>query len=71
MLNALSAVATGLQQETGRLDRAAGRIARDGAGGDPAGQVVDLIRAARGAQADVAAARTIDRTLGTLFDRFA
>ncbi|HVB38811.1 MAG TPA: hypothetical protein VND92_09750 [Vicinamibacterales bacterium] len=71
MLNALSTVLTGLQQESTRLDQAANRIARDGAGGDLAGNMIDLMRATRGTQADVAAAKTIDQTIGTLFDRFA
>lgn len=71
MLNALSAATTGLQQQMARFDQAAGRIARNGAAGDLAGNLVDVIRASRGAEANVAAIRTADQTIGTLLNVFA
>ena len=46
----LSGVAAGLE----RLDRAAGRVARDGAGGDLAGNMIDLMRARHQVRASVA-----------------
>ena len=60
----LSGVAAGLE----RLDRAAGRIARDGAEGDLAGNMIDLMRARHQVRASVAVLRTADETIGTLLD---
>jgi hypothetical protein len=71
MPDALSSVANGLQQQMSRLDTAAGRIARNGAGADLAGNVVDLITATRGVESNVAAARAITQTTGRLLDVFA
>ena len=71
MLDALSTAANGLRQEFSRLDQTAGRIASTGAGGNLAGNMIDLIRETRGAQADVAVAKTADQTIGSLLDRFA
>jgi hypothetical protein len=60
----LTAIDTGLD----RLDRAAGRIARDGASGDLPGNLVDLLRARHEVRTGVAVIRTANETIGTLLD---
>ncbi len=71
MFNALSAASGGLQQQMSLFDAAAGRIAQNGASGNLAGNMVDLIRASRGAQADIATARIANQTIGSLLNVFA
>lgn len=67
MRSAVHGVRTGFE----RLDRAAGRIARDGEGADLAGNMVDLLRARHEVRANVAVAKTADGLVGTLLDVFA
>jgi len=62
---------SGIDSGFDRLDKAAGRIARDGAGGDLAGNVVDLMRARQDVGANVAVVRTADEMMGSLLDIFA
>jgi hypothetical protein len=61
----------GIDRGLDRLDRAAHRIARDGADGDLAGALVDLTRARHEVRANLAAIRTADETIGTLLDELA
>ena len=68
MLGALDQAARGLDAGFERLNRAAGRIARDGAGGDLAGNMVDLLKARQDVRANVTVARTADAMIGTLLD---
>jgi hypothetical protein len=63
----LHAVAAGFE----RLDRAAGRIARQGAGDDLARDLVDLRRASHEVKAGLAVVRTADELVGTILDTFA
>jgi len=67
----VGAIDQGLESVDGgfdRLDKAAGRIARDGASGDLAGNMVDMLRARQEVRAGVAVIRTADETIGTLLD---
>jgi hypothetical protein len=61
----------GIDNGFDRLDKAAGRIARDGAGADLAGTVVDLMRARQDVATNVAVVRTADEMIGSLLDLFA
>jgi hypothetical protein len=60
----LSGIAAGFE----RLDKAAGRVARDGGEGDLAGNMIDLMKARHQVRASVAVIRTADETIGTLLD---
>ena len=60
----LSGIAAGFE----RLDKAAARVARDGAEGDLAGNMIDLMKARHQVRASVAVIRTADETIGTLLD---
>ena len=60
----LSGIAAGFE----RLDKAAVRVARDGAEGDLAGSMIDLMRARHQVRASAAVIRTADETIGTLLD---
>ena len=71
MIDAIDQGLTGLNAGFDRLDKAAGRIARDGAGGDLSGNLVDLMRARQDVRANVAVIRTADETIGSLLDVFA
>jgi hypothetical protein len=68
MLTALDHARRGLDAGFDRLNQAAGRIARDGAGGDLAGNIVDTLKARHEVGANVAVARTADEMIGTLLD---
>lgn len=68
MVAALDSARSGLNAGFERLDRAAGRIARDGAGGDVAGNIMDLLQARQEVHAHVTVARTADAMIGTLLD---
>jgi flagellar hook protein FlgE len=50
------------------LDKAAARVARDGAEGDLAANMIDLMKARHQVRASVAVIRTADETIGTLLD---
>jgi hypothetical protein len=54
-----------------RLDRVAARVARDGAGGDLPGNMVELLRARQEVRVNLKVIRTADDTLGSLFDEWA
>lgn len=60
----LSGIAAGFE----RLDKAAARVARDGADGDLAGTMIDLMKARHQVRASAAVIRTADDTIGTLLD---
>jgi len=68
MLRAMDQALQGMQAGFDRLDKAAGRIARNGAEGDLAGDMVDLLRARHEVRANLAVIRTADDTIGTLLD---
>ena len=68
MVGAIDQGLMGIDAGFSRLDKAAGRIARDGADGDLAGNFVDLMKARQQVRASVAVIRTADETIGTLLD---
>jgi hypothetical protein len=68
MLKALDDGMRGINAGFERLDKAAGRIARDGAGGDLAGNLVDVLKARDQVRASATVIRTADETIGTLID---
>ena len=68
MLRAMDQALQGMQAGFDRLDKAAGRIARNGAEGDLAGDMVDLLRARHEVRANATVIRTADDTIGTLLD---
>ena len=68
MVGAISSGLTGVAAGVERLDKAARRIARDGAAGDLAGDMVDMMRARHQVRAGVAVIRTADDTTRTLLD---
>jgi hypothetical protein len=67
-VDAISQSLTGVNAGFGRLDHAAGRVARDGGAGDLAGNVVDLMRARQDVRANVAVVRAADEMIGSLLD---
>jgi hypothetical protein len=71
MLGAINQAVSGINAGYERLDRAAGRLARDGGDGDLAGNLIELKRAAHDIRTNVAVVRTADDTIGTLLDLFA
>jgi len=68
MVNALDQGLAGIAAGFERLDKAATRVARDGAEGDLAGNMIDLMRARQQVRASVAVIRTVDDTTRTLLD---
>jgi len=68
MLNTIDTARGGINAGLGRLDQAAGRIARNGAGDDLAGNMVELIRSEQEVRANVAVVRTADEMIGSLLD---
>jgi hypothetical protein len=71
MLGAMDQAVQGMRAGFDRLDRAADRIARHGAEGDLAGDMVDLMRARQEVKTNAAVIRTADDTIGTLIDLLA
>jgi hypothetical protein len=71
MVGAIRPALGGIDAGLARLDKAADRIARDGASGDLAGNLVDLMRARQEVRTNLAVVRTADETIGTLLDEFA
>ena len=66
-----SAISSGLRSVdagVNRLDNAAARIARDGADGDLAGNVVDLVKAKLEVRLGAGVIRTADESIGSLID---
>ena len=68
MIGPVSQSLLGISTGFDRLDHAARNIARDGAGGDLSGNLVELMRAGHDVKANVAALRTADDMIGTLLD---
>lgn len=68
MVGAIDQGLAGLNAGIERLDTAAGRVARGGADGDLARNVVETMRARQGVRASLVAIRTADETVGTLLD---
>ncbi len=68
MLEAIDQGLAGISAGFDRLDRAAGKIAREGAQGDLAGNLVELQLARHEVRANVAVVRTADEMIGTLLD---
>ena len=68
MLKAIDEGVRGINSGFDRLNRAAGRIARDGAEGDLAGNFVEVMKARHEVRANAAVVRTADETIGTLID---
>jgi hypothetical protein len=68
MVGAIDHGLAGMTMGFERLDKAARRVARDGAGGDLAGDTVDMMRARHQVRASVAVIRTADDTTRTLLD---
>jgi hypothetical protein len=71
MVGAIDQGVRGIDIGFDRLEKAAGRIARDGAGGDLTGNLVDLMRARQDVRANVAVVRTADEAIQSLLDAFA
>jgi hypothetical protein len=61
----------GVQSGFERLDRAAGRIALNGAGGDLAANMVEEMRARQEVFVNLAVIRTANATIGRLLDAYA
>ena len=68
MLKAIDEGMRGINTGFDRLNRAAGRIARDGAEGDIAGNFVEVMKARHEVKANAAVVRAADETIGTLID---
>lgn len=68
MLKAIDSSLQGLNTGFDRLNRAADRIARDGAGGDIAGNLVEVMKARQEVRVNATALRVADDTIGTLID---
>ena len=68
MLKAIDEGLRGIDAGFDRLNRAAGRIARDGAGGDITGNLVDVMKARHEVTANAKAVRVADETIGSLID---
>jgi hypothetical protein len=68
MLKAIDEGLRGINTGFDRLNRAAERIARDGAGGDVAGNFVEMIKARHEVRANAKVVRAADETIGSLID---
>ncbi len=68
MLKAIDEGVRGINIGIDRLNRAADRIARQGAEGDIAGNFVELIKARHEVRANVTSVRVADETFATLID---
>ena len=68
MLSAIDQGSRGIKAGIDRLDRAADHIAREGADGDLAGNIVDLLKAKQEVRAGVSVVKVADETIGTLID---
>lgn len=70
-VSVLKAIHSGLQGiNTGvdRLNRAAERVARDGAGRDITGNLVEMMKARHEVRINATSVRVADETIGTLID---
>lgn len=68
MVGAIDQGLVGIDAGFKKLEEAAGRVARDGADGDLAGNMVDLMKARHQVRASLAVIRTADETIGTILD---
>jgi hypothetical protein len=68
MVGAIDQGLRGISAGFDRLETSAGRIARDGAGGDLAGNMVGTMLARQEVRANVAALRAADQMIGSLLD---
>ncbi len=68
MLKAIDEGVRGINIGIDRLNRAADRIARQGAEGDIAGNFVELIKARHEVRANVTSVHVADETFATLID---
>jgi hypothetical protein len=68
VLNAIDEGMRGINSGFDRLNRAAGRVARNGAEGDVAGNLVEVMKARHEVKANAAVVRAADETIGTLID---
>ena len=68
MVSAIRQAAQGLDAGFDRLSQAARRIAKNGAGDDLAGNMVDILKARQEVRANVAVVRTADEMIGALLD---
>jgi hypothetical protein len=68
VLKAIDEGMRGINTGFDRLNRAAGRIARDGAEGDLAGNFVEVMKARHEVKANAKMVRVADETIGTLID---
>jgi hypothetical protein len=68
MISAISHAAQGLDAGFDRLSQAADRIARNGAGDDLAGNMLDILKARQDVRANAAVVRTAGEMIGTLLD---
>ncbi|MEP7306200.1 MAG: hypothetical protein ABJA98_11840 [Acidobacteriota bacterium] len=71
MLGAIDQGLKGINDAFERLNTTVSRIAHDGANGDLAGNLVDLMRARQDVRTNVASVRVVDQTIGSLLDVFA
>ena len=68
MLTAIDEGMRGINTGFDRLNRAASRIARDGAEGDVTGNLVEMMKARHEVRINATAIRVADETIGTLID---
>ena len=68
MLKAIDEGMRGINTGFERLNRAAGRIARDGAEGDVTGHLVEVMKARHEVRVNATVVRVADETIGTLID---
>ncbi len=68
MLGPLDTGLRGMQAGFDRLDRAAARVANDGAAGDLAGNLVEVVQAQVQVRVNAAVVRAAEDTIGTLLD---
>ena len=68
MLGAIGQALGGINTGFDRLDKAAGRIARNGADDDLGRNMVEVMRAAQDIRANLVVIRTADATIGSLLD---
>jgi hypothetical protein len=68
MLGAIEQALKGITGGIDRLDKAASKIASEGASGDLAANVVEMKRARQEVRTNAAVLKTADETIGTILD---
>jgi len=68
MLDAIDTAVSSFSDAFDRLNKAAARVAHDGADGNLVGSILDMQQAAQQARADLVVIRTADETIGSLLD---